>query len=259
MRKQHKVTVLAIFAASAALFTNCNLKGPAGPAGPALSGTLSGFTTLINENGARPVDQFGVSVTVDGSSLTTTTDGMGMWSIPNLTTGIYSLTFSKTGYGIGKAIQVQFLGGGERNIGNINLCQPPSFVVDSVWTRFPKGGDSNSVFLGVRVSRAVNGPYRVVFFFSKAPDVSWQPLMYKDFSIENVLFKSGVDSASIRLQPLNFATVGFPFQSGDTVYAAPYAATAGNNNSGYTDLSTGRTVLTDIDTSSAQVIRIVLP
>jgi len=257
-RIQWRTAVLSA-AGVVALFANCNLRGPEGPASPALSGTLSGFTTLINDNGQRPVDQFGVNVTIEGTSLSATTDGMGLWSFPNLTTGIYTLIFVKTGYGISKAIEVQFLGGGERNIGNVNLCQPPQFVVDSIWTRFPKGGDSNSVYLGVRASTSVNGPYRVVFFYSKDPGVSWKPAAYSYFSVENVLFRSGVDSASIRLQPINFATVGFPFQNGDTAYAAPYAATAGTTNSGYMDLATGRTVLTDIDTASAQVIRLVVP
>jgi hypothetical protein len=241
------------------LVASCTKTGPAGPAGPALSGTLSGFVTLISENGEQPVDRFGVNVTIDGTSLATTTDGMGMWSFANLETGIYTLTYAKSGYGMSKTIEVQFLGGGERNIGNVNLCQPPSFVVDSVWARFPKGGDSNSVYLGVRASTAANGPYRIVFFYSKTSDVSWHPLLYKESSTENVLFKEGVDSTSIRLQPVNFATAGFPFDSGDTLYAALYAATAGTNSSGYMDLSTGRTVFTDIDTASAEVIQIVVP
>jgi hypothetical protein len=248
-----------VAAAVLALVGHCTKTGPAGPAGPALSGTLSGFVTLINEDGGQPVDRFGVNVTIDGTSLATTTDGMGMWSFANLATGIYTLTYDKNGYGMSKTIEVQFLGGGERNIGNVNLCQPPSFVVDSVWTRFPKGGDSNSVYLGVRASTAANGPYRIVFFYSKTSDVSWQPLMYTESSTENVLFKEGVDSASIRLQPVNLATAGFPFQSGDTAYAALYAATAGTNSSGYTDLATGRNVFTDIDTASAEVIQIVVP
>jgi Carboxypeptidase regulatory-like domain len=248
-----------VVAGMIALVAQCTKQGPTGPAGPALSGTLSGFITLINENGQQPADRSGVSVTVDGSSLTATTDTAGMWAIPNLMTGIYSLTYTKTGYGMAKSQQVQFLGGGNRNIGDVNMCQPPSFVVDSLWTRMPKGGDSNSVYIGVQVSTNADGPYRIAFFFGNTPDVSWMPASYRTVSIENVLLKQGLDTASIRLQPINLATDGFAFESGDTVYAAAYPATAGTNNSAYTDLTTGRTVYTDIDTASVKVIQIVVP
>ncbi len=242
-----------------AIVAGCNLQGPTGPAGPALSGTLSGFVTLINENGDQPAERSGVAVTIDGSSKAATTDSIGMWSIPGLSTGIYTLTYAKTGYGTTKSVQVQYVGGGDRNIGNVSMCQPPAFYVDSLWARMPKGGDSNSVYLGVQTSTAVNGPYKVILFFGNGPGVSWKPATYQTSSSENMLFKDGVDSASIRLQPINLATDGYSFNSGDTVYAAAYAATAGTTNSSYTDVTTGKTVFTDIDTTSAKVIQFMVP
>jgi hypothetical protein len=74
-----------------------------------------------------------------------------------------------------------------------------------------------------------------------------------------MLFKDGVDSTSIRLQPINLATDGYSFDSGDTIFGAVYAATAGTNNSSYIDIATGKTVFTDIDTSSAKMIQFVVP
>lgn len=242
-----------------ALLAGCNLQGPTGPAGPALSGTLSGFVALINADGGEPVNRSGVVVSIDGMSQSATTDSTGMWSIANLTTGIYTLTYSKAGYADTKSIQVQFVGGGARNIGVVNMCEPPAFGVDSVWTRMPKGGDSNSVYLGVLANNSITGPYKVILFFGNAQNVSWKPSTYQTASAENMLFKAGLDSSSIRLQPINLATDGYSFDSGDTVYAAVYMATAGTTNSSYTDLATGKTVYTDIDTSSAKVIQFVVP
>ncbi len=258
--KRRFVPSLVIAGSFLALLCECNLmQGPTGPAGPSLSGTVSGFVTLIMANGDQPANRGGVAVTIDGSSRSATTDSSGLWLIPDLATGIYTLTYEKTGYGIAKSVQVQYVGGGNRNIGNVNLCQPPAFGIDSVWTRMPKGGDSNSVYLAVQLASVVTGPYKVILFFGNEASVSWKPATYQASSPENMLFKDGVDSTSIRLQPINLATDGYPFNSGDTVYGAVYAATSGTNNSSYIDITTGKTVFTDIDTSGAKMILFVVP
>jgi len=244
-----------------ALIGNCfwpGREGPQGPEGPELRGTLYGFVTLIKANGDQPADRSGVRVSADWSWAATQTDSAGEWAFSRAETGIYTLTFSKDGYGTSKEVQVQFVGGGDRNIGTVNLCEPPAFFIDSVWTRVPKTGDTNSVYLGARASDSlVHGQYKVILFFSHGASVSRDPASYLAASPENTFFIGGIDSTGIRLQPVAFASAGF--QSGDTLYTVAYAASAGSENSGYLDLSTNRFVYTNIDTLPSNRLVFVVP
>ena len=250
------VSLIGFALLSSALLSGC-LDGPAGPAGPALSGTLSGMVTLVSSDGTQHPGA-GVAVSIDGTSKATVTDSIGQWSFANLSTGTYTIAYKATGYGESKSNDVGFVGGGSRDIGVSYLCQPPSFSLTSVSTFFPiKNGDSASVYLAFAASDStVTGPYKTVLFFGKDSSVSWAPATYSTVSVQTgAVLHAGLDS--IRLQPMALATAGF--SSGDTAYVRAYIASAGTDNSGYTDIATEHFVYTDINPKGTNALAVIVP
>jgi hypothetical protein len=242
------------------ILSGCGKTGPAGPAGPLLTGTLSGFVYLVNENGDQPQNRDSIAVAIDGRPGTTYTDSTGKWSIAGLETGTYTITFSKQGYGISKAVQQQFLGV-DRTMAIVYLVQPPTFHADSLLPRsVPKGGDSSSIYLTAKLSAldsALTGQYRLLVVLGHdSTQISQLSDTVSSFFI-NTYFKHGVDSTDIRLTPVNFASEGY--QSGDVVWIATYAASAGSETSGYLDVTTDRTVYTCVDSVRSNAIQVTLP
>ncbi len=127
---------------------NTGIQGPQGPEGPRLTGNWVGYVVLFDTAGRPLSDKSGVTVTVSNpSTLSTaslsspkqsTTDANGKFVISNLTTGIYTLTFSKPGYGDMKYYNYQFIGDGDvlfapaNGLYNyVNLVQKSAFEVVS--------------------------------------------------------------------------------------------------------------------------------
>jgi hypothetical protein len=248
--------VLPTFALLAIALTGCGHRDGNSPTeSSVLSGTLSGRVVTVQADGTES-PALGVLVTIDGSTTVTVTDSTGFWSFPALDGGTYTIDYSLVGYGLGKSSQVSFVGGGNRDIGFVYLCKAPSFGIAQIGTYFPaKSGDSNSVYLNfVATDTSVKGPYRTALFVGKDSTVSSNPAHYATVSLQNGTFSHGLDS--LRVTPAILADLGLT--SGDTAYMRVYAANAGADNSGYTDLATDRYVYTNIDSVSA-LVKFVVP
>lgn len=251
--------LIAVLCPLAYLVSGCGETGQSGPAGPKLSGTISGLACLVEANGAQPVDKSGITVSVDGTSLATVTDSSGKWSLGGVETGIYTISLAKAGYGMSKITQFQFTGGGEKNIGaTAYLCRPPAYCVDSLWQRPSPLKDTTTLYVGVAVSdTAFNGYGRVLVFISGDTSVSVDPQNYLKVAEINTYFTSGTDTTNLKIQAATLLNAGFV--SGDTVYLAAYAANAGTANSGYLDLATGRTVFTNLNAVRSNVLVYRMP
>ncbi len=231
-----------------------------GPAGPSLSGSLTGYVTLVDANGSQPARRDSVQVTLQGSSQKVFTDSSGKWTLPDLKTGIYTIAFEKNGYGKSESVQLQFTGGSDKNLGTVFLCAPPSFSVSSLAALGLSGArnDSNSVYLGVTLTKTdITGPYRIYLVLAPDTNLPVAPTPRSMGSFFTTNFTNGVDSTDIRLTPASLVTSGFA--PGDTIYAAAYAANAGGNNSGYLDTLTGKTLFTNVNGVRGNVVKIVIP
>ena len=96
--------------------------------------------------GSQPIDRSGVTVSIQGTSISTITDSLGQWTINGVPTGSYTITETKQGYGMTEQQGFQFVGGSaydlgtgsefgyESSVGSIPLVQPPNFgvAIDSV-------------------------------------------------------------------------------------------------------------------------------
>jgi hypothetical protein len=256
-RKATLVSALA-GACMVSLLINC-FEGPTGPAGPSLSCTLSGYVVLVNTNGSQPSNRDSVMVTLDGTGLSTLTDVTGKWVIPNVHTGTYTIIYNKSGsvYGITKSVQAQIVGGNDRDLGVIYLCQPPSITFDSL-SEFQLKADSSNIWIKVYLSADSSAiPYRTLLVFSSDTNITSAPSIYQVTSFFNTIFKNGVDSTNIKLTPATFASAGFSV--GATVYVAGFLANAGSDNSSYLDTATGRTQYTNFNTKRSNILTITVP
>jgi hypothetical protein len=259
MVRSHKVFSALAVAISLGILTQCNV-GPTGPAGPKLTGTMTGFTILVKTNGSQPARRDSVTVTIDSTSLTAMTDSAGEWSIPEVATGTYGLTFSRNGYSSNKLVQVQFTGGGTKDVGTVYLCQVPGFSVRALSLLSSLRTDSATAHLEVRLTDStVSGPYmpyRVFLFLGTDSSVSSDPEHYQSVVSFPMSFQNGIDSTTIKLTPSAFASYGFA--AGDQVFIAAYTANAGTNNSSYLDPVTGRVIYTNLNSSRSNVVRVIV-
>jgi len=68
---------------------------------PQLATDIDGFAYAyaVDTAGVEVDVDTGITVSVEGDSLTAKTDSIGLWSIAGLSNGSYNLDFSKPGYG----------------------------------------------------------------------------------------------------------------------------------------------------------------
>jgi hypothetical protein len=77
-----------------------------------LTGDLTGTINLIDFRGYSKLNKSGVLVQLDGTPYSAITDSLGVWTIHNLPTRTYSITFSKEGCCTWKDKSFSFTGGG---------------------------------------------------------------------------------------------------------------------------------------------------
>jgi hypothetical protein len=259
MLRSCKVLLALAVAAVSVVLTQCS-NGPTGPAGPKLTGAMTGFAILVKSTGGQPARRDSVVVAIDSTSLTAMTDSAGQWSIPDVMTGTYNLTLTRNGYSSNKLVQVQFTGGGTKDVGTVYLCQVPAFSVSSLSVLSSVRTDSTTAHLEVRLTDStVSGPYmpyRVFLFLGTDSSVSSDPAQYQSVLSFTMSFQNGIDSTTVKLTPSTFASNGFV--AGDRVFIAAYVANAGTNNSSYLDPGTGRIVYTNLNATRSNVVTVIV-
>ncbi len=144
------------------IFFLIGCKGPAGPAGPKLEGSLTGFVTLINVDGTYQTDMSGVTVTITGTSASATTDVNGKFTLTNVATGTYEIVYTKASYGILKHQGVSFASGGTASLGGVTLGVIPVSSPIPVLTPTSTSGTSVTV-KGALTSAATTVQYYQVY------------------------------------------------------------------------------------------------
>lgn len=228
-------------------------EGPAGPPGSSLEGDIIGIVALVNADGSQPSNRSGVTVGLEGLPLTTTTDSNGRFVLSNLNAGIFNINYSKPGYGSSKTVRYQFVGGGQAYVGNVTLCQPPSFSVSSI--SFGGISGAGTVSINVQLSESATEQRRVFLFFGENSSVSSNPQNYVGQISSTVTFSSGSGVGFLSQSTLRNAGIA----SGTTAYVVAYAANQGFLNSGYVDVNTGRFVYTNLSGSASNVISFAAP
>ena len=237
------------------LISGC--KGDTGPAGPSFSGSIYGTVTLINSDDSFPIDESGVTVSLKGTSLSTTSDSLGNWTINGLTTGTYTITATKPGYGMSELQAFQFVGGGNVPVGaaSFNLAQPPKFliVIDSVKTI------ADSCILVWYSINGTNGnsEYPFLVFIGNDSNVNGSnPSSYLDLIGSN---SQTAGNGFVEFYASDLERCGFQSGMGAYLVASPYSDFNGSPYySGYQDNITKRFAYTSLGAPS-KVFRVAIP
>jgi hypothetical protein len=256
MKTTYSILIGAL--ASVLLLTNCSKTGPAGATGatgptgstgatgstgPALSGNLKGFISLYDAGGAKMTGGLsGDSVFIDGTNTKTVTDVNGMYSFPNLTTGVYNLTVTKPGYGSIKLQNIGFAGGGDTyRDGRLSVI-PAVNVASAVCTDTTLNSINNvKIRLGIP-ALATTGTVIIYVSSPGATSVTSATTSYsayytKPYNASTISTGNNYYIQTSDLHDLGFAT-------GNTVYFSIYFVGSALTASSYEDFTNGKTVYT---------------
>jgi|GEM_PF-853394 len=246
--KAIKLNSIILFTVVITLF-NCKGKqgdpGPAGSTGstgPSLSGTIQGVLTLTSSNGTQPTDMSGVTVkTNKGDSAVTNTSGE--WSL-NEVTGIYTLTFTKAGYGTTTVNGYNFAGGGTSYLNTVALSQTP---LDTVGIVLDTVGGNSSATKDLHINVTLN----ITFATAQTEDREFFIYYSTSSSVSSSNYMGMVTVAVPATQTTYKTTItGSDFlaaqiAAGQVVYVVAYpSATSAALSSKYVNESIGKTVYT---------------
>jgi hypothetical protein len=246
-----KIQLIGLALLAAVTLSNCKKDAPAGPtgppgnAGPALTGNLKGHITLWDQfNGRILANQAGDTVSIDGTSLKTTTDSTGYYVFAGISTGTYNLTITKPGFGMMKSQNIEFVGGGD-TYRDARIGQPSTFnatgLADSV------GATSGNVTVYGTVPTDPHGRSFIIYVGSSSA-VSSNPTTFLYYNTKNI--NPNVTKLSFTIPLTDLQDAGFV--TGASVYFAVYGINSGfNNTSSYEDFPTGRTVFTGLSSTPA--------
>ena len=218
--------------------------GATGATGPSLTGNMIGFVRLYDVYGNKQFTNLnGITVSIDNTALTTTTDALGRYTFSNVTNGTYTISMSKAGYGNTKLISEHFTAGNDDDVSNSKMSAVPSFNVATL-TATPNG-------TGITITGTLNGAttYRraAMIFVGLSNAVSSNVANYLDD--QPVTINAGNNTFTLTLPQIYLQNLGAT--TGTTVYFAAYSANGNNNNSSvYEDYTYGRNVYTAIGSTA---------
>ena len=138
-----------------------------------LTNNLTGFTYLCDTSGIREANNSGIVVSIEGTSISTTTGTDGKWNISNLKTGTYTFIFAKPNFGAFKIVEKNVIQGYQL-IDTVSLYPIPLYTVKLLSDSISLGG----VYIyGVFSGTLPSMPW-FRLFFSKNSNVSSNPANY---------------------------------------------------------------------------------
>ena len=210
---------------------------------PVLTGSISGFINLYEEDNTRINDRSGVKVFIEGRNNYAYTNKDGRYTIENVEAGIFNIVFAKEGFGLYKIIAREFVGGGDAYLYHIGLTKLPSFNVTSL--------DINKVtnqLPYLRISGNLSDArdyYRyVILFYGKTESVSNNPESYLLTNSMYVYPDSSFFKDSFWNYKEYFIDKGF--ELGEAVYVAAYSISYPQS---FYDPITGREFYYNVGTS----------
>jgi hypothetical protein len=192
-----------------------------------VTGTLQGRITVRDDDGNKVSDASGVTVSLDGTSFSATTDASGHWTIDSLPTRAYDITYSKSGYGSMHQLGYRFVGGDTVYMEADISIMPTTQVTIS--TLQPSLADT---------SEAQNLGSQFIYFDITPSVTATQQAHTTLFLMISRNATSSIDNRAgawtwTRTLPVNTTTAAwvsledlrnrFGFQSGDTAYITAYS------------------------------------
>jgi|GEM_PF-1341675 len=231
-------------------------QGATGPQGPA--GNSNAGTGIITGN-VKQYDQYAVqytiglnttTVSIDGTTITTTTDASGNYTLSNLAAGIYDISYEKPSGGLTKQQQIVCPGTGKLFNGS-SIYDKPTFAIN--YASLKDTTISGTHYQKLYITLTPDTKKRniiVVYGKTSAIDLA-DPSSYLHIlglTVNNT-------SYSANLSYSNPQTNNFP--SGSTMYAKIYPSSG--LSSGYYDYVINKEVYTAYGTPFPNTFSIVMP
>lgn len=224
-------------------------QGPEGPPGPGLTGTVTGFCRLYDADNTAIDDRSGVTVSIEGTAVSTTTSADGRFTLTDVPSGIHILRYFKQGFGIWKDPDFQFVGGGTIYVGYRYLYFKPLYNV----TNLSATTSAGSINITGSLSGTLPTGYRyAIVFFDTTSSVSADPSHYL-FELSTYIPNT---SSTVLLIAYSYDWEQQNIQTGDRLYFKAYGATS---TSAYFDLNTLRYVHPFISDVASNTVSTVVP
>lgn len=203
-------------------------------------GNINGSVALFNERNNQLPSSEGMTVSIDGTAFSTSTAANGTYSFTGVPNDVYTLTFSKEGFGTYKLIGYSHTASGSttsvvpvKSLGQLSTTTVVGHFVNVF-------GDS--VRVGANIDPAATGSQRRGYriFFGETAPVSKDN--YKFFTP----VYSTANTPSVMFGKDEFIAKGFA--PGSTVYFRFYGDSFFSNE--YLDESTGKTVFPNLNPNS---------
>lgn len=200
-----------------------------------LVGDVTGTVGLLDEFGRHEADQSGTSITIEGlHTYHGISDAAGKWTIHNVETGFYTISFQKKGYmSITDKNFFSFIGDGPVKYKNsydsqsgVGLIKPISIPVclDAFFTSkfISDTVTPNILYAHVPTGRPVGTKANFILIVGKNPDLTiFDPASYEQSNVYGYYSDTSVVNISI---PIDYSTVPFKgFVRGERIYVRPYS------------------------------------
>jgi len=134
------------------------------------TGDIKGIVQLIDLEGKNSATNSGVTITIDGDTLSAQTNNDGGWSIQGINEGTRYLKFTKPGFATIEEYLVNVTAENEQII-FCSMFQKPTYLIDSIYT--DSSFSSTHLILKGKIKDSLcNYSRRVLFFFNSQPNVS---------------------------------------------------------------------------------------
>ncbi len=225
--------------------------GPQGPSGPETTGNLKGYVTLLDQYGGKILTNLsGDTVSIDGTPTKAITDNAGLYTLPGISTGVYTLTIVKPGYGTTKIQNIQFVGGAD-TYRDAKISEPSTSIlpalIDSV------GATTGNITIYATIPANVQGRTFILYVSDNA-SVSSATNSYLIFYTKVV--NANATKLSFTIPKSDLTDAGFI--SGSTAYFAAYGIGSTLTASAYEDFTNGRTAFTAVS-STAATLNLMVP
>ncbi|MHC1737977.1 MAG: carboxypeptidase-like regulatory domain-containing protein [Ignavibacteriaceae bacterium] len=214
-----KNNIFRVFAILVLLLTTngCNKDGTTDPTPPTpvVTGDLMGTVQPKDENGQNIADKSGVTVSIEGTTLSATTDASGNYSIKKIEEGSRVVVFSKSGCGTYKK-KIAITGNHTNQLGSISIYELPAFYVQNLSATVISGAFELS---GTLTNKNSSNQSIVIFAYTDN-SVSSDTSKYLFSSDTGVYSSQSTFAFSISFGTL----IGAGFKSGQMVYFVAYSS-----------------------------------
>jgi hypothetical protein len=223
--------------------------------GPSLSGSWHGFVTMHDEFGVPLTNDSGVVVTVSNNGHTgpsTLSSATGSYTLDDMRTGTYTLTYSGVGIGTFLRPEIAFIGGGTQFLGIQGLSTASTASVTGL-------AATSSVSAGtLKITGSIAPPpaglSRLVrLFFGSASTVS---AAAADYSL-STSFKTTTGVLSVAITDTTLANLRAAFGTGTPAYVIGYGDSFFTDS--YVDTATGNTVYPNVSTTPSNIVAFIVP